>query len=75
MADFLATSFDHPKTAKVPLNALIFGPMEVWLVQLRNAKKKKLVFFGPNRPQVGGEKKFKNIFFKKKLRKISTSTR
>ena len=63
MADFLATSFDHPKTAKVPLNALIFGPMEVWLVQLRNAKKKKLDFFGPNRPQVGGEIFFKKYFF------------
>ena len=63
MPDFLETSFDHPKTAKVPLNALIFGPMEVWLVQLRNAKKKKLDFFGPNRPQVGGDFFLKNIFF------------
>ena len=42
MAGFLETSFDHPKTAKVPLNALIFSPVEIWLVQLRNAKTKIL---------------------------------
>ena len=42
MPDFLETSFDHPKTAKVPLNALIFSPVEIWLVQLRNAKTKIL---------------------------------
>ena len=66
MPDFLDTSFDHPKTAKVPLNALIFLPMEIWSCQLRNAKKKKLDFFGPNRPQVGGEIFFKKYFFIKK---------
>ena len=42
MADFLATSFDLPKTAKVPLNALIFCLVEIWLVSLRNAKTKIL---------------------------------
>ena len=42
MADFLDTSFDQPKTAKVPLNALFFGPHEHFLVPLRNAKTKIL---------------------------------
>ena len=65
MPDFLETSFDHPKTAKVPLNALFFGPIEHFLVPLRNAKKIVVLVQIGLKSEV--KKKLKNIFLQKKV--------